>query len=67
MGEINYSLSLRMITAISIKGKTYHCDLSKPLDISMQLSTNKENSSAWYVNPVKIEPVKGDGFVGSVA
>lgn len=66
MGEINYSLSLRMITAISIKGKTYHCDLSKPLDISMQLSTNKENSSAWYVNPIKIEPVKGDGFMGSV-
>lgn len=56
-----------MISVISIKGKQYTCDLSKPLDISMQLSTSKENSSAWYVNPVKIEPVKGDGFVGSVA
>ena len=55
-----------MITTISIKGKNYQCDLSKPMDISMQLSTNKENSSAWYVKPVKIEPVKGDGFVGSV-
>ncbi|MEN8928228.1 MAG: cyclase family protein [Flavobacteriales bacterium] len=56
-----------MNTEISIKGRKYSCDLSKPLDISMQLSTNAENSSAWYVNPVKINPVRGDGFVGSVA
>jgi len=67
LGEVIYSLSLRMISEIKLKGKTYQFDLSKPIDISMQLSTKKENSSAWYVNPVKIEPVKGDGFVGSVA
>ena len=55
-----------MITTLQLNNKTYQCDLSKPLDIAMQLSTNKKNSSAWYVNPVKIEPVKGEGFVGSV-
>ena len=56
-----------MITTLGYNNKEYQFDLSKPLDISMTLSTSKENSSAWYVNPVSIEPVKGDGFIGSVA
>ena len=55
-----------MKTILFHKNKEYKIDLSNPLDISMTLSTNKENSSAWYVNPVEIEPVKAEGFIGSV-
>ena len=32
----------------------------------MGLSSDKENTSAWYVMPVKIQPVIGDGFIGEV-
>jgi len=39
---------------------------SKPIDISIPLRTGEENVNAWYVAPVKIEPVRTDQFVGSV-
>lgn len=55
-----------MEISVTIKGINYYADLDNPLDISMKLSTNESNSSAWYVSPVKIEPVVGDGFIGSV-
>lgn len=55
-----------MKTTLHYLDKDYNFDLSKPLDISMILSSDATNSSAWYVNPISIEPVKGDGFVGSV-
>jgi arylformamidase len=56
-----------MNITVAINGNELKADLSKPLDISMVLSTDQKNSSAWYVSPVTIEPVKGDGFIGSVA
>ncbi len=56
-----------MKITLNINQKNFEADLNNPLDISMKLSTDEENSSAWYVSPVKIEPVKGDGFIGSVA
>jgi len=37
------------------------------IDISIPYRTENSATSAWYVGPVKIEPVRGDGFVGSVA
>ena len=55
-----------MIANIEINGADYRFDLKKALDISMPLSTDENRASAWYVPPVKIEPVKGDGFVGDV-
>lgn len=36
------------------------------IDISIPYRTSKDAASAWYVDPIKIEPVRGDGFVGSV-
>ena len=56
-----------MKTTVEFKNGTFQLDLSKPLDISMRLSTEPNNSSAWYVSPISIEPVEGDGFIGSVA
>jgi kynurenine formamidase len=38
-----------------------------PLDISIGLKSGNENLSAWYVDPPKFEPVRANGFLGSVA
>ena len=55
-----------MITKITIKGIAYNTDLSKPVDISIPLRQGDENVNAWYVNPVKIEPVIMDNWIGDV-
>ena len=55
-----------MIAKISHKGKSYHADLEKPIDISIPLRTGEENVSAWYVNPVQIEPVQSGDWIGDV-
>jgi len=55
-----------MKTTFQEKGITYHTDLSKPLDISIPLRNGEENVSAWYVEPVRIEPVRTEQFTGSV-
>lgn len=41
-------------------------DTSKAIDISLPLSPY-EGATAWYVDPVKIWPVTGDGFIGKVS
>lgn len=42
-------------------------DFKNGIDISIPYRTSAEATSAWYVAPVKAEPVRMDGFVGSVA
>jgi arylformamidase len=56
-----------MKAQIQLKDKTISVDFSKPLDISIPMRAGIENVNAWYVDPVKIEPVKGEGFIGAVA
>lgn len=46
---------------------TYHCDLNQALDISIPLAAGEGRLTAWYVPPIEIEPVRANGFVGSVA
>lgn len=41
--------------------------LSDPIDISIPLSGKRDNPIAWYIDQPRIEPVKMDDFVGSVA
>ncbi len=41
-------------------------DFKNGIDISIPYRTTSDATSAWYVDPIKIEPVRGDGFVGSV-
>ena len=41
-------------------------DFKKGIDLSIPYRTTSEATSAWYVGPIIIEPVRGDGFVGSV-
>ncbi len=55
-----------MFTTINHKGKTYKADLDQPLDISIPLRAGADNVSAWYVDPVKIEPVRNGSWVREV-
>ncbi|MEO0403457.1 MAG: cyclase family protein [Bacteroidota bacterium] len=49
------------------RGKKYTANLQNGIDLSLPISPNPKAASAWYVNPSIIEPVKGEGFIGSVA
>lgn len=54
-----------MKSVFFINGKNLNVDLSQPLDISLPLSESN-SPSAWYVSPMKIEPVRANGFIGSI-
>lgn len=41
-------------------------DTSQPIDISIPLREGENNVNAWYVDPVKITPVRTEQFTGSV-
>ena len=55
-----------MIATIQLKSKKITVDLSKPLDISIPLRSDKSNVNAWYVGPPQIEPEVIDGDIISV-
>lgn len=55
-----------MIATIFHAGKEYKIDFFKPLDISMPLYAGKDCASAWYVEPMKLEPVVMGNWVGDV-
>ena len=40
---------------------------SAAIDLSLPLSATPENPRAWYVDAPRMEPVRANGFVGSVA
>mgnify|MGYP000849048969 CR=1 FL=1 len=42
-------------------------DFSSPLDISLPLAAGPGHASAWYIDPMEIEPVRAGRFIGSVA
>jgi arylformamidase len=42
-------------------------DTAQPLDISLSLSDSSQNPTAWYVSAPRFEPVRANGFIGSVA
>jgi arylformamidase len=55
-----------MIAEISHRGRNYKVDLAKPLDISMPLKADDSCARAWYVEPMRLEPVRAEGWVGDV-
>ncbi len=55
-----------MIATIFHKGKEYKIDFFAPIDISIPLHTGKDCVSAWYVEPMKIEPVRMGDWIGDV-
>lgn len=56
-----------MLAEITHKGEIFTVNLGEPIDISMPLKASKDAASAWYVDPLIIEPVQTDQFTGSVA
>jgi arylformamidase len=48
-----------------LKENTY-IDTEEPIDISIPLVSGKDNLTAWYVDPPRFEPVRANGFIGSV-
>jgi kynurenine formamidase len=42
-------------------------DTSAAIDLSMPLRATSDNPRAWYVDAPRMEPVRANGFVGSVA
>lgn len=55
-----------MIATLFQKGKEYKIDFYQPIDISIPLSQNADCVSAWYVSPMKLEPVVMGDWVGDV-
>ena len=55
-----------MIINIYHNKEKYQADLSQPIDISIPLRVGETNVNAWYSEPVKMEPVKTDQFIGDV-
>lgn len=55
-----------MEAVIKINNNHFKVDLAKPIDISIPMRSGEGNVSAWYVDPVSIEPVLTDQFTGSV-
>lgn len=58
--------SQHMIATIFHAGKEYKVDFFQPIDISMPLASSRESTSAWYVEPMKLEPVVMGDWVGDV-
>ena len=55
-----------MVATILHKGKTIRVDFYNPIDISIPLDSDEKRTKAWYVQPVKIEPVKMGDWIGDV-
>jgi arylformamidase len=55
-----------MKVTIIINNQSYTASLTHPVDLSLP-SSAKGGFTAWYVDPIAIQPVKGEGFIGSVA
>lgn len=51
---------------LTFNNKNYLADLHKPLDLSIPLVAGPNRLSAWYVDPIKIEPVRMGDWVGEV-
>ena len=55
-----------MIIELNHKGQAYSTDLSRPFDISIPLQAGPNHVRAWYLDPLRIEPVRMGDWVGSV-
>lgn len=55
-----------MIGTLFHKGREFNIDFFKPIDISIPLHSGKDCVSAWYVPPMKLEPVVNGEWIGDV-
>ena len=47
--------------------RSEYIETNEPIDLSIGLQSGEKNVRAWYVNPPTFEPVRANGFVGSVS
>ena len=55
-----------MIIEATFNGARYKIDLSKPMDISIELRAGRENPNCYYAQPPAFETIVMGDFVGSV-
>lgn len=55
-----------MKITIEHQNKTWSADLSCPIDISIPMFPTEKSVRAWYVDPLKINPVKMGDWIGAV-
>jgi len=55
-----------MKALIKHQGEELTVDLAQPIDISIPMKATPENMKAWYLDPISIEPVRAEGFIGNV-
>ena len=54
-----------MIAEININNENFKVDLNNPIDLSLTSKVEK-SFKAWYVDEIKINPIKNGDFIGSV-
>jgi hypothetical protein len=52
---------------LALIDNNFQIDLSKPIDISIPLSSTDANPIAWYIEKPEIKPVKFGDWVGKVS
>ncbi|UTW64229.1 cyclase family protein [bacterium SCSIO 12741] len=55
-----------MNAQLTFRGKTVTVNLNEAIDLSIPMHPRSDAVLAWYLDPLTIEPVRGDGFVGEV-
>jgi kynurenine formamidase len=63
---MNPTVTLPVLSML-LGGTLFEIDLGRPFDLSLPLIADREGPSAWYVEPLTIEPVRANGWVGAVA
>lgn len=56
-----------MLISFAYRDRTYHADLSQPIDLSMLLRAGLENVNCFWAPPVEYSPVVAGDFVGSTS
>ncbi len=56
-----------MIAEISHHGRTFKVDLARPLDLSLPLRDGEPQVRAWWVDPVRMEPVRNEDAIYAVS
>lgn len=56
-----------MEVVLSLGDRQYKVNLDRPIDISIPYNTAPNSARAWYLEPMTIEPVRTEHFLGSVA
>ncbi len=56
-----------MLISFTHHDRTYHADLSQPIDLSMLLRAGLENVNCFWAPPVEYSPVVAGDFVGSTS